>query len=435
MLIVGRGPTLDKLGDRLGQPVVQVENLMEAIGELTTLQPQGPFRSVIISAEVAKRATGRAIDALKLVDPSVEVLLHVAPPDDSIAASVIGRFDGHFLEPDQDESTPEPPEDRAVDSPEGEPEAVTPPQETAPAPTARPEPEEESASLADRASPEDELGDIDLIAATCADGEDVEAVALRLIRQQTGWSDVALLDDPAQAEAGASWAAVTEDEQCFGYLAATRAGQAEIEPWASWLACWLTFAQAWENHKKWAYTDDLTSVGNRRFFNKFLREAIAQARVQRRVVTVMVFDIDDFKLYNDRFGHEAGDEILRETVALLASVIRRGDRVCRIGGDEFAVVFADPEDPREPGSSHPDEIEQITRRFREQIASMRFPKLGIEARGSLTISGGLATYPWDGLTPDELLRLADQRAMQSKRKGKNVITFGPDAAEDSPDHG
>jgi diguanylate cyclase (GGDEF)-like protein len=139
----------------------------------------------------------------------------------------------------------------------------------------------------------------------------------------------------------------------------------------------------------------------------------------------MVFDLDNFKQYNDQFGHDAGDLVLTETVRLLKSVIRQGDRVCRIGGDEFVVVFADLEGPREVGSAHPETIENIACRFQEQIWRMRFPKLGMEAPGSLSISAGLATFPWDGDDPDSLLRHADALALESKRRGKNVITFGP----------
>src|SRR5439155_22348133 len=141
----------------------------------------------------------------------------------------------------------------------------------------------------------------------------------------------------------------------------------------------------------------------------------------RRPVTVMVFDIDNFKTYNDQFGHNAGDDILRETVRLLNSVIRQGDRVCRIGGDEFAVIFADPEAPRTPGSHHAETVDVIARRFQDQICTMRYPKLGQEAPGNLSISAGLATYPWDGSDPEALLQHADQLALESKRKGKDAI--------------
>ena len=155
-----------------------------------------------------------------------------------------------------------------------------------------------------------------------------------------------------------------------------------------------------------------------------MQRTLKDAVRERRAVTVMVFDIDDFKRYNDKFGHEAGDEVLIETVRLLNSVIRSGDRVCRIGGDEFVVIFSDPEGPRELGSHHPRSVETIASRFQSQITQTKFPKLGLDAPGSLSVSGGLATFPWDGTTAEALLRHADSLALESKRAGKNVITLG-----------
>jgi diguanylate cyclase (GGDEF)-like protein len=139
--------------------------------------------------------------------------------------------------------------------------------------------------------------------------------------------------------------------------------------------------------------------------------------------------VDDLKTFNDRYGHAAGDLILKETVRLLQSVIRPSDRVCRIGGDEFAVVFHDPEGPRAAGSTPPKSVSDIALRFQREVAGKRFPKLGLEAPGTLTVSGGLSTYPWDGRSPDELLAAADERAMRSKREGKNVIRYGPGAGD------
>ncbi len=213
----------------------------------------------------------------------------------------------------------------------------------------------------------------------------------------------------------------------FGRLTGDEATADQLRPWADWLARWLALDRAFRDFRLMAFQDTLTGAWNRRFFDTFLRDSIAKAAPHRRPVTVMVFDIDDFKRYNDEFSHEAGDEILRETVRLLNSVIRKGDRVCRIGGDEFAVIFADHEAPRAPGSTHPETVEQIARRFQDQVCRTKFPKLGLEAPGTLSISGGLATYPWDGADPDQLRRHADQLALESKRKGKNVITFGPGA--------
>ena len=109
----------------------------------------------------------------------------------------------------------------------------------------------------------------------------------------------------------------------------------------------------------------------------------------------------------DRYGHDAGDEVLRQTVDLLRSTIRRGDHVFRIGGDEFVVIFSDPEGPRNERSAPPESVEDIAHRFQAKVCEMKFPQLGVEAEGSLSISAGLATFPWDGHDVQSLLRHAD----------------------------
>ncbi|MHC4992173.1 MAG: GGDEF domain-containing protein, partial [Planctomycetota bacterium] len=272
-----------------------------------------------------------------------------------------------------------------------------------------------------------ELGDIDLVDALLQRTEPLAQRALRIIAQQTGWEDVRLVEGAQQEAAGAEAAQVEValHDRRFGWLRSHLASAEALRPWAGWLARWLALERTLRDYQVLAYQDDLTGAWNRRYFEVFLTETLRRAGEQRRPVTVMVFDIDNFKLYNDKFGHQAGDVVLIETVRLLTSVIRRGDRVCRMGGDEFAVIFSDPEGPREAGSTHPSTPELIAARFQEQIRSMRFPKLGEEAPGPLTISAGLATYPWDGTTPQQLADCADRRALQSKRKGKNAITLGP----------
>jgi len=183
-----------------------------------------------------------------------------------------------------------------------------------------------------------------------------------------------------------------------------------------------------------AFVDDLTGAWNRGFFRRRLPRVLESARAGRRDLTLMLYDIDDFKQYNDEFGHGAGDEILRETVKLLRSVIRPTDLVCRIGGDEFAVIFDDPRsstsgtrDVRRPGGHHPRTIAEIAQRFQRQVCEHRFPALTGGARRTLTISGGMATFPWDAGNAEELLESADRLLLESKRRGKNAMTLGPGA--------
>jgi diguanylate cyclase (GGDEF)-like protein len=271
-----------------------------------------------------------------------------------------------------------------------------------------------------------ELGDIDLVEQMLHDRAHVRDMALRLIASQTGWRDVACVADGSQVTPGYAAAPVELNGKRFGLLtAAAPAGAGDLAAWAAWLARWLALeSQVGELHD-WAFKDELTGVCSRRYFNQFLDRIIQRAIRERFRVTLMVFDIDNFKSYNDRFGHAAGDDILRETARLMQSVVRPHDVVARIGGDEFAVIFWDADEPRKPNSQHPDSVRTAAERFQKAVCAHRFPKLAEKAPGTLTISGGLAGFPWDGRTPEELLELADQRAMQSKRQGKNAVTFGP----------
>ncbi|TVQ58116.1 MAG: GGDEF domain-containing protein [Phycisphaerales bacterium] len=268
------------------------------------------------------------------------------------------------------------------------------------------------------------LGDTDLVRAIMEHPDGVRETAVALLREQTGWDSLTLLDPPKDDDHGAI---VEANGLVFGELRAAEATAEELTPWAEWLAYWLELDRTYADFRHKAYHDWLTGAWNRRYFVDFLEQVIAEASKRRRPITLMVFDIDDFKRYNDQYGHAAGDEILRETVRLLNSVIRSEDRVCRIGGDEFAVIFADLDKPRSPGSEPPHTVDQIAQRFQEQICDMRFPKLGIDAPGTLSISAGLATYPWDGDDPIKLLRHADELALRSKNSGKNAITLGPGA--------
>jgi len=170
-----------------------------------------------------------------------------------------------------------------------------------------------------------------------------------------------------------------------------------------------------------AYRDDLTGLPNRRYLMRYLDEAIARAARDRRTVTALVFDIDDFKRYNDQYGHPAGDAIIREIAQLFLRCCRRHDVVCRVGGDEFVVIFGDAEPPRVAGSRHPQEIITLLHRFRAVLQQHSFSRLGPEATGCLTISGGLASYPWQAAGAEELIEAADRALLEAKSRGKNCI--------------
>ena len=178
-----------------------------------------------------------------------------------------------------------------------------------------------------------------------------------------------------------------------------------------------------------ATTDDLTGIANGRYFKHFLNQIVEKARVGRFLVTLFLFDIDNFKRYNDQYGHTVGDEILKQTAHLMRRCVRDHDLVARISGDEFAVVFWDKEGPRlprepKPGSNNrtPAGPQVILDRFRRLLSTQDFPGLGPGGKGCLTISGGLAVYPYDAQDINKLVEAADQQLMfGAKRSGRNSI--------------
>lgn len=190
-----------------------------------------------------------------------------------------------------------------------------------------------------------------------------------------------------------------------------------------------------------ATTDDLTGLKNRRYLWEFARQILDRARRTDGRVTLLVFDIDSFKHYNDTYGHAAGDEILREVGVLMRRCCRSHDVVGRIGGDEFAAVFwDDPHSPsadtpgeRRAAAEHPTEAISVAKRFQRALGNADLNLLGPRGEGVLTISGGLASFPRDGSTVEQLFERADQALLEAKRSGKNRIHLVGDPRSDIAD--
>ena len=186
--------------------------------------------------------------------------------------------------------------------------------------------------------------------------------------------------------------------------------------------------------EKLVMEDELTSVKNRRFVREFLRQITTRASRESLQVTLLIFDIDNFKQYNDLYGHTVGDSILKQAAVLMQKCCRKQDVVGRIGGDEFAVVFwnlpasksitldtGSKAERRRIESEHPTQVINICERFRRELNKTDLPALGAEGKGVLAISGGLATFPRDGSTVDELFAQADKALLEAKRSGKNRV--------------
>lgn len=407
VILVGRSPLESRLRKEEGVELVRSRSGLDAIGEVGRAPEQSDVRRVVLVAPDALPDDDmpRWLEAMRSVDPRTPVL-GLRNGDSGVAPGLNG-----WLSEDAD--------GRAIRSALGLANEPAKPRATAVAP-----------DELDGVVPRPKFGDESVVSALLS-GQSVLAPALEAIRARIGPAVRFESAEHAAAapSAGTGEAAVecAHREKLLGWLVGPAHPGAGLAEGAAWLAKWLALGEQHAQLRIAAFTDPLTGAWNRRYLDRFLNAAIARARAKRHDVTLLLFDIDDFKHYNDTYGHPAGDEILIETVKLLNSVIRPTDRVARVGGDEFAVVFDDPTGPRDPASRHPASIFEIAQRFQRQIVEHRFPKLGEQARGSLTISGGLATFPWDAQDASSLIERADALILQSKGQGKNVICIGAGA--------
>jgi two-component system cell cycle response regulator len=161
-----------------------------------------------------------------------------------------------------------------------------------------------------------------------------------------------------------------------------------------------------------AVTDQLTGLHNRRYMESQLEALVRRAVVGGDPVSLLVIDIDHFKKINDGFGHDVGDEVLREFAVRLASNVRAIDLPVRFGGEEFVVVMPDTE---------LEHAHRIAERIRLHVAGSPFRVMGGEELLTVTISIGVAASVGDGDNPVRLLRRADEALYEAKATGRNRV--------------
>ncbi len=272
-------------------------------------------------------------------------------------------------------------------------------------------------------------------------GEEPYALLHRLadmVRGAMGSAGVTLVVAGSAASSGETVAnpvlsePIVRDDQAVGQIsvgpraAAYRAGDVQkLAHYAGLIGQILATADEQRKWRREALTDSVSGLYNRRYVMRFLDDLLIRARTERFRVTVLLFDIDDFKAYNDTFGHGAGDEIIRQIGQLFRTHCREHDLVTRYGGDEFCVVFWDADQPRVAGSDHPTDALSVLGRFQSALKTYRCTSLAPDTQGQLTISGGLASFPWDAASAGELVEKADQALLKAKQAGKNrVFVFG-----------
>ena len=160
--------------------------------------------------------------------------------------------------------------------------------------------------------------------------------------------------------------------------------------------------------KSLALHDELTGLPNRRLLMDRLASAIAHARRGQRTLAVMFIDLDGFKQINDTFGHDGGDDLLRQVADRLVATVRQEDTVARLGGDEFMIALPElrhADDAAELGATV---IQAISKPYRIQGQDVR-----------VTASVGLSVYPIHGEDLETLMKSADLALYEAKHSGKN----------------
>lgn len=192
---------------------------------------------------------------------------------------------------------------------------------------------------------------------------------------------------------------------------------------ANQVAAALENAQLYQRTKELSTRDDLTGLFNRRHFFESMEKEVQRARRYRRVFSVIISDLDDFKKYNDTHGHLKGDEALREVARLLQATTRRADIVARYGGEEFVVLL--PEINAQGAAV-------VAEKIRAAVEQFPFAGRHTQPGGAMTVTLGLATYPTDAEEGLEVVDAADRALYSGKQQGGNRVCVSPHQHANSP---
>ena len=161
-----------------------------------------------------------------------------------------------------------------------------------------------------------------------------------------------------------------------------------------------------------AVTDGLTGLNNRRYLDKHMRLLYERAVARARPLSICITDIDRFKAVNDTYGHDAGDEVLREFAARIRATVRGADLACRYGGEEFVVVM--PDTPPETAAA-------VAERLRMVVESHPFHLRHAGISLPITASLGISSTAWGAESPEQLLKQADRALYEAKHGGRNRV--------------
>jgi diguanylate cyclase (GGDEF)-like protein len=182
---------------------------------------------------------------------------------------------------------------------------------------------------------------------------------------------------------------------------------------AAQIAFSLTSLRLRETLRDQSIRDPLTSLFNRRFMEESLARELQRATRKNNAVSILFLDLDHFKRFNDDFGHEAGDLVLRAIADLFRRFFRADDVCCRFGGEEFAIIL--PESSAFYAGSRANEL-------RQEVKSLKLSHKD-KMLGGITLSVGVAAFPEHAASAEELLAIADRCLYQSKAAGRDTVTI------------
>ena len=161
-----------------------------------------------------------------------------------------------------------------------------------------------------------------------------------------------------------------------------------------------------------SHTDSLTSLWNHGYFQSRLQEEVSLAQKNKQNLSIIMADLDNFKVYNDTLGHQEGDQILIQIAQILNNSVRKQDTIYRYGGEEFAILLL---------QTNKQEACVVAEKIRMSVEQNGFRKQEIFPNRKLTISLGIAAYPDDAASKDSLLEHADKALYSAKHQGKNRV--------------
>ena len=169
-------------------------------------------------------------------------------------------------------------------------------------------------------------------------------------------------------------------------------------------------SRLYEMVREKSHTDSITGLWNHGFFQDQLMEELKEAKIKNQTLSLIMLDIDNFKKFNDTYGHQNGDIILKEAAIILKECCRENDFVCRYGGEEFAIIST---------QTKKETALTIAERIREKTSKHGFSPLNSQQDFPITVSIGLAVFPDDAQAKEELITKADQAMYIAKFSGKN----------------